>query len=250
MSVKVPYKLSPILFALAIFFSCSDPDRHSLEPYYFPLQDLEQGRVYEYRPANGDSLPAEYWYFRSFTNDSTTYLVGQFIDYTFEVRQFVLEERVPNGMRLRKGLLVLPDSSGLLKQVELDIMHASVFPFYASDSLNFFLFEIHWKDPQSPSRSATLLRNLRFFGECPCLVLGRNRECIEIGGRELVAVNEEGVLELEYDFSQFYAKELGLVRYRKVGSENFVVDYVLSDTFSMEMFESRFGPVLKSEFSN
>ena len=192
-----------ILFLIALLFSCTNAEKNPLERFYFPLQDLKNGRVYEYMPVDGDTSLSEYWYYRSFETDSSLILAGQFIDHTFEVRQFVLEEHIENGMRLIKSMLVLPDSSGVLKQVEVNIRHGAVFPFQVTDSLSMFMYQIDWEDPQMPGRIATLTRNLRSFGVERCTVFGKDRPCIHIGGRELLAVDEEGVLELEYNFHQY-----------------------------------------------
>jgi hypothetical protein len=230
------------------FFGCTS-ETSWLESYYFPLEALQQGVVYEYRPVQSDSLPPEYWYFRSFLTDTASFLAGQYINDAFEVGQFILEEKVSNGMRLKKCVIAVPDTSGRLQQIDTEVLSGAAFPFTVKDSLSVFLYQLKWNDPQSPGRVTTLTRNVRFFGTIPCEVFGDAAICAHLGGRELIAVDEDGVLELEYDYDQHFAEGIGLIWYRKQISEDFIMEYALKDTFGMAEFEERFGPALDPDFS-
>ena len=54
----------------------------------------------------------------------------------------------------------------------------------------------------------------------------------------------DGHLEKNYQGKELYAKNLGLVYYKKEIDENFVLEYELRDTFSMTKLEEKFKTFL------
>ncbi|MCB0576425.1 MAG: hypothetical protein KDC61_17855, partial [Saprospiraceae bacterium] len=57
-------------FCLFFAFACSNDGKRDISDYYFPVDELRSGKVYEYDLARGDSSSPEYWYYRSFKLDS------------------------------------------------------------------------------------------------------------------------------------------------------------------------------------
>ena len=79
---------SMILFIIGFQWGCGSNKVQDIGNYYYPLNALERGVVYEYRPTLTDTLPEEYWYFRSVYTDSVDYLTANYYDHNFIVRQF------------------------------------------------------------------------------------------------------------------------------------------------------------------
>jgi hypothetical protein len=83
-------RLFLFLFAVVAMSACKKKTDHiDISDFYYPADRLtEHGLVYEYHAVNNDSLPPEYWYFRSLQTDTALYLTGTYYDEFFNVRQF------------------------------------------------------------------------------------------------------------------------------------------------------------------
>jgi len=65
-----------LLFIIGFQLGCGSNKVQDIGNYYYPLNALERGVVYEYQPTTTDTLPEEYWYFRSIYTDSMDYLTA------------------------------------------------------------------------------------------------------------------------------------------------------------------------------
>ena len=62
--MKLIHWILTVAVLLSLLSSCDD-DQQDLRDYYFPLRELTDGLVYEYRDLNYDSLSADFWYYRT-----------------------------------------------------------------------------------------------------------------------------------------------------------------------------------------
>jgi len=202
--IKVSLKLlvGVSFFTIMIFSACGNSDTRNIKDYYFPIESLKEGLVYEYHPVNVDSLPVEYWYYRSIETDSGTYLTANYYDHNFVVRQFFQH------------------------QIPAVIESGSVFPFEVSDSSGVFLLKMKWIYQRDPLVSTTLIRNRRFKGSTKYSFKGKEYDCIEFSIKELVDDLNEGHWERQYD-----GKEI---------DDNFILEYELANTYSMKILEEKF----------
>ncbi len=236
------------LFSLSIFFSTcgyfnSSPN---LKDYYYPIAQLKEGKVYEYAPANNDTLAGYYWYFHTLRPDpkqsnkpQSDYLTGTYYDANYEIGQIISEEVVSNGTILDESHLYLADAQGTKKQVTVTIEGANVFPFEVKDTNTVLFYKIHWKNPKDTSEQLTLTRNRRYLGKTTYQFNGTTYDCVKFELRELIDSEKEGHWQQEYKGQELYAKGIGLVYSEKVINKNLVLAYRLKDIYDMKVLEEK-----------
>lgn len=239
---------SPLFFlpiaALLLLASCKES---SIESYYYPLDELREGLVYEYRSA-GDTLdPPFYWYYRSHETDTATFLTGMYYDLNFTPFQFVREERVSNGMLLADYYLYENDSTGKQVQIPVEIEGGNVFSFEPADPKKVLYSKVRFSTPSDPEAVISLIKNRQFRSDTTYTYGGKTYDALVFYVRELIDVNDEGHVEQEFDGLEIYAKGLGLVYFRKNVSQTFVTEYELADRYSMEELEKKFKVKLEGE---
>ncbi|MBK9018266.1 MAG: hypothetical protein IPM82_31805 [Saprospiraceae bacterium] len=151
------------LALVAIFAACKNETNglRNIEAYYYPLSDLQDGKVYEYEPLGDESDPPVYWYYKSMAQGGTAYLLGTSYGPTFSPDQFVREERVHNGILLSDFYVYETDAEGKSQQIQAEIMAANVFPFEVKPLGSVVLTSLHWR-PLGDTSSITLVRNRQF----------------------------------------------------------------------------------------
>lgn len=226
-----------LLFLLPIWLmSCQTDDRIDIRDYYFPVEQLKEGLVYEYQPVNNDSIGPSYWYYKTIETDSALYFTGNFYEADLSVKQFFQAEIVSNGCLMEDYFLYLTDATGQQMRFPAEVLAANAFPFSVRDSGGIFLFKLKWTFQKAPLQTTTLIRNRRYIGKESY----RDLDCIGFEVKELVDDYQEGHLEKQYAGQEVYAKGLGLVYYKKEIGDNFVLEYELADTYSMEVLEEKF----------
>jgi len=235
-----------IILGLFLFFlflsSCGKNDgKKNIKSFYYPVDELDQGIVYEYHPVGNDSLPIEYWFLRNFKTDTATYIVGQYYDQNFTIRQFFSAEIVSNGVLMNDYSIYEFDSLRHQIKRPAQILSGNSFPFEVKDSTGVFLFKLRWNDPTTEGAYVELTRNRRYRGEANYFFQKKKYNCVEFIVKELVDDYNNGHLEQQYNGKELYAKDLGLVYYRKDVGKGFVLEYELVDTFSMNELEQRYN---------
>jgi hypothetical protein len=231
-----------LLLSACAYFS----DIPNLKDYYYPIAQLKEGKVYEYTPANNDTLAGYYWYFHTLRPDpkqsdkaQSNYLTGTYYDVNYEIAQMVSEEVVSNGTILDEAYLFLSDNNGVKQQIKVAIDAANVFPFEVKDTNTVLFYKIHWKNPKDTTEQLTLTRNRRYRGKTTYSFKGHSYDCIQFELRELIDSEKEGHWQQEYKGQEFYAKGIGLVYSEKVINKNFVLAYRLKDIYDMKQLEEK-----------
>lgn len=243
---RLSFSLGLLVFLIN---ACTSDGKRKIQSYYYPLEDLKEGLVYEYQPINNDSLSVDYWYYRSLEKDGFTYLTANYYDESFTVQQFLREEVVSNGMLLDDMYLYAFDTLGKQVQVPVEILSGSTFPFEVDEKEGgVFLYKVKWIVAPEPLTTATLIRNRSFLGDTTYVHKDKEYPCVAFEVRELVEsfIEGDGYAEPEFKGIEFYAKNIGLVYYRKQVSENFTVEYELVDRYDMDILEEKF----KNSISN
>ncbi len=241
--LKRPIRLivSLALFLFLVISCQQKEDKHMIKEYYFPIDELKEGLVYEYNSIRNDSMAPEYWYYKSIQLDSGLYFTGQYYNYQFEIGQFVSEEVVGNGTLLHELFMYeQPDSNGRQERFPVEIEVPNIFPFQVRDSGGVFLYKINWAAPSQPNRTTRLIRNRRYEGKRSYTFKGQAYDAVVFSTKDLIETNEEGYQELQYDGEEVYAKGIGLVYYRKEIDQSLVLEYGLTDRYSMEVLEETF----------
>lgn len=234
------------LLLLLCFAACKQANNglQDIESFYFPLSELQDGKVYEYEPLGDELDPPVYWYYKSMTQDGKGYLLGTSYRPNFEPDQFVREERVENGMLLNDFYIYEADSTGKSQQIKADIEAANVFPFQAKPLASTLLTSLHWR-PLGDTSSITLVRNRQYDSDTTFAFQGKAIPAVKFNTRELIDQEETGHLELEFGGIELYGKNLGLVYFRKDISGQRQIAYQLKAVYSMEEFEAKFKEKLE-----
>jgi hypothetical protein len=221
------------------FLACKEGNgKRDIEAYYFPLKRLEGGLVYEYQPVENTLDPPVYWYYKSLKEGQRIFLIGMSYDSQFSPDQFVREERVENGMLLVDFLTYEKDTAEKKQPVQANIEAANVFPFEVKEPYGVLLSSLHWR-PLGDTSTITLVRNRQFQGDTVVVFGGNTIPAVNFNTRELVDQEVEGHIELEFSGSETYAKDIGLVYFKK-NIDGWLMQYRLAAIYSMEDFEIKF----------
>jgi len=231
-----------VLCLLLAGAGCGDGKR-DIRDYYFPVEELRNGKVYEYDLAQGDSSSPEYWYYRAYARDSGLFLAGTYYDSRFQIGQIIREKIVDNGVLAREYQLYEADfETGKQIQTTAVIESANIFPFRVKDSTGVFLFRLHYRPASDPSTTIYLVRNRIFLGDAPAFEFhGETYPCVRFGLLEAIGNEREGAAEIQGRGEEWYAKGIGLVYYRKTFGSNGQVkfEYRLKDIFPMSELEKK-----------
>lgn len=238
-------RITFLLLSLSLFACKNDSENRNIEAYYFPVEDLGEGRVYEYRMSDGAGQRAAYWYYKSIEENNSQFLIGMAYDAAFSPDQFVREERVSNGMLLADFIAYETDTlSGKKIQIPAKIDAANVFPFEVKTPAGVLLSSVTW---QSPLDSSVYLfvRNRQFSGDTAIVFQGKKIPAVVFNVQEMVDHNLEGHWKQEYPATEIYAKGIGLVFAGKKFSDSLHLTYQLTDIYSMEAFEEKYKTTLE-----
>ncbi|MEL7021045.1 MAG: hypothetical protein AAGK47_05515, partial [Bacteroidota bacterium] len=231
-----------LLLILAVCTSCETEygDRRNIRKFYFPIADLDDGLVYEYQAVGNDSFPPVYWYYRNIKQKDGLYLVGTAYGADLLPTQLITEAVVDNGMLLEDMYLFANDTLGKQVQVTVNIESGSAFPFLVKDEKGVFLYKVNWSMPDSPDVSTTLIKNRRFVGDTTYMYEGQSHPAVIFSVQELVEQRASGSLELSYEGTEIYAKNIGLVQVSKDIHTGMTQTYALARTYPMSALEAKF----------
>ncbi len=229
-----------LLVTASIVLGCSEHPKRDIRDYYFPLKSLMDGLVYEYQAIYPDSLAPYYWFYRAVKNDQQVFLTGTNYEVDLIPKQFIQEELVDNGMLINELTLYHTDSTNKQVPYEVNIEAPSTFPFYVSIPGGIFLYRVNWQEPTDSMTTTTLIKNRRYLGDTTFLYKDKSYDCIAFEVKELVAVENEGVLEQEFEGVEFYAKGIGLVYVKKQIAPELSFEYALADRYPMDTLEQKF----------
>ena len=232
---------SQVLFCVGLFFSLySCSDYKDARTYYFPLNDLQDGLVYEYDGVEDDSLPPIYWYYRSFVYPDSLFLTGLRYSPDIFPEQFIREELISNGMILLDSYVYETDSLGDQQEISVDIKSPVVFPFELKDSTQVYLYNVYWESILNPGLALEVVKNRFYRGDTTITYDGKEYDAIILGVREAIDQHEEGTLSLTSIGKEIYADGLGLFYFEKTFENGFSIKYQLSARYPMEVLEQKF----------
>ncbi len=216
-----------------------------ISTFYFPVETLKKGMVYEYRAVNSMELPPEYWYHKTIETDTAYYFTGTYYDEQFLVRQYFQAEIVSNGVLLQDQFITnFDDSTGVQSQLHAEVLYGNAFPFEVKDSSGVFLMQLKWVIQDEPLITTTLTRNRRYMGKSTYNYNGQSLNCVEFKLIEEVDNEEVGHLTKEYTGTELYAENIGLVYYKKQIDDNFILEYELTAMYPMSKLEEKFNATI------
>lgn len=231
------------VFCLFLAVACTRDGMRDISDYYFPVEDLRTGKVYEYDLAKGDSSLPEYWYFRAFQRDSGLFLAGTYYDDRFQIGQIIREKIADDGVFAHEYSIYDADfETGKQIQTNAIIESPDVFPYRVKDSVGVFVFSLKYHPVTDPGSTIYLTRRRLFLGDAPAFEFkGDTYPCIRFGLLESIGTQKDGDDLLKGRGEEWYAKGLGLVYYRRIfGKKGQVrIEYRLKDVFPMMELEKK-----------
>lgn len=238
--------------ALVLLFEASgcDPISKDIRAYYFPVKQLTEGQVYEYRSLEpGSDRIATYWYYRSFILPDSAILTATYYEDRFEPLQFSREEIIHNGVLQNQLTLYEPDSSGRSVSVSVDIQSPNLFPFKVKENGGIFLYRASWQMPSEQGAKTTLIKNRRYVGDTTIQVFGKKYACVVFEVKEMVEHYLDGYIEYPYEGREYYAKGVGLVRFDKSFDSKNSISYGLFDRYPMDTLLKKFDKYISNKNS-
>ncbi len=231
-----------IFFCWICFAACTGDGKRDIKAYYFPIDELRRGLVYEYEVSQNGVVTPEYWFYRSVSRDSGIFLSSTYYDQFFRIGQICREKVVDNGTQAREYMLFEPDSiSGEPIQTRAAITAPDIFPFQVKDSTGVFLFSVSFHPPDDTLATVYVIRNRRFLGDAPNYeILNKQLPCIRFSLTEAIGNKKEGNTEVEGKGEEWYAKGIGLVKYKKnYGSGSLSIEGHLVGIYPMSELEKK-----------
>lgn len=238
---KVLKSLGALLIFSFAFFSCED-DQRDIRDYYFPLKDLKDGLVYEYRELEMDSLSPDFWYYRTLPTDSAFYFTKAYYQNDFVPRQLYRELMVDNGIVIKDLYLFEADSSGQQVQTKAEVISSNVFPFEVSGSDELYIYQVRFQLPSQPHGNTTVLINRRFLGDTTYVFHDKTYDAVQFEVLGSVDQRDSILGDIEPHFSgkEIYAENLGLVYYeRAYGKDAPAFRHKLVDRYPMSDLEEQ-----------
>lgn len=239
-----------VIILLLIYATACEPEGGSLnlQPYYFPIESLVNGKVYAYESVGNPHDPLIFWFYQSRINNDQTFLTGTSYDLEFEPDQYVVERQVVNGMKLDTFITYETVQKGQKKAVAAHIEAGNVFPFKLKNQNDVLLTTISWHS-ESNDANITFVRNRQYLADTTVVFKNDTLPAVRILLRELIDTEKNGHLELEYGGEEVYAKGIGLVYFEKNINPEWQMKYVLREIYERPYFEEIFGVKLTSRSS-
>jgi len=228
---KVPLFL--ILFLL-VLGACQteNEETQNLRSFYFPLEDLENGLVYEYQSLIDST--SEYWFYKKFVSGDSIMLLGQNYDKHLQVRQFQSELISDSGVKLLELDLFDEGAVGSIN-TEVNITNADLFSFTRMDSTEKLIYHVDWEDA-TQDMGIEIIKN-RFQDNVYQMDFeGKRISYLKMLVSELVSIRQDGHLDLEWYGEEWYAENIGLVFYSKETKEGEKFAYKLVKRTGIEAF--------------
>ena len=237
---------SQLALLLSLLASCQiEKEARNIEAFYFPLQSLKDGKVYEYQSVGNPNDPPVYWLYHSEKADGEEFLLGTAYSPEFLPDQSIREKRVDNGMKLTEFSTWETDSTGERRQVQASIQAGNVFPFLVKENPGVLLTSLRWQSSQADSATLSLVRNRQFDKDTTVIFQGEKTAAVKFQVRYLVDQEIEGHLELEYGGEEVYAKGIGLVFFKKDINKDWKMAYELAAIYDLKAFEEKFKTKLE-----
>ncbi len=232
------------VFLLFIFFgltyNCQLDKVKKIESYYYPIEELKEGLVYEYRSVKDDSIAPFYWYHITSQKDDSTYLASNYYDHDFSNTQLSIEQILSDGVILKDYYWFDKLPNGKAIRQKATIRNKNIFPFNVNISKKGFLIsELSFKAPSDSLLTTNLVRNRQYVQDTIFTYQGKSYDCVLFFVKELIEYDhkEDGFREYEASMIEFYARGIGLVYFQKKVEEEILLEYRLVDRFPMKKLE-------------
>lgn len=216
-----------------IISSCSGKIENveSLADYYLPLDSLGSGGMqYSYRSLSDTALDREVW---QHIKTAEGLIMSINYDHTQQVVQKQYERVVPNGVLIDSLILFERDSLGGTTSYAVRVVSPHKFPFEVTDSTQVFLTHLEWWQP-GDSLHIVLQRRRSFIGDTSWQWKGETVPGIRFKTKDQLETEEVGWTTSAWTGEEIYAKNIGLVYYRREISKQLIIEFELESKEKIE----------------
>jgi hypothetical protein len=243
MAVKKP---ALILFLLLILigslYNCNKSPKKDIKEFYYPVTELKQPKVYEYRCTNIDSLAPYFLYFNTIVQKGKVNFTSTFYNARFEVQSISIEEMLNNGMVLNSLKLYQTNpTTGKSTAITAKINTGAVYPFQVTDSLGVFVYNISINDTADTTHTTHIIRNRSYTKDTTYNYQNKTYPAVIFKVRQVQDDDHKGHLEIENSTTEIYAKGIGLVYIKRNVSNTMTLTYELKDIYTMEDLEKKYA---------
>lgn len=187
------------------------------KPYYFPIENLKEGKVYEYSlMQDSAAFVAHYWQLQS-EQDATgeTFLIWKRYNPLFEQDQYIQEWIIDDGVVTMDYALFIRDSeSQTMERYVNEVEQNVVFPFHAALNADMvYRFSCTTKLPPN-FITVHLVRDRRFSEQLVYPYAGKQLSAIAFSCQDAYDLEDEeegGFWEPQAASVEVYAEGVGLV---------------------------------------
>lgn len=202
----------------------SDAQTSNYSAYYFPVDDFpEEGMTYTYRNQTDRTAPPEIWRYFNRGKD-----LIESINYGLEdevvLRQF--DRIVSNGVVTDSMFLFWRDTAKVLHQIDVNIISPYRFPFEPGDSTKLWLSHIDWNQP-GDSLHVVLKRGRRFAGNTQWTMNDKSIPAVRFTTEDTFETEKDGWTSSTWTGEEIYAKNIGLVYYKRKFSDQLIIEFSL-----------------------
>jgi hypothetical protein len=229
------------LISSLLFSFCGNTEYLDIKEYYFPIEALKEGKVYEYRISDisGERTSSRYKYYMTVETDSGKYFVNNNYDPTFFNDQYVLNEIVENGILIKEYhmMALVPEKEQQI--VKAEIVRNNAFPFEVRKEGGVTPMEMRFLDPRDEKEKIRFIRERKYLGDTTFTFKGVDLQAVIFAANEIreFTHEDEGDFDNTTFATEIYAKGLGLVS-RKYNIGDVQLESLLYDTFSMKKLEN------------
>lgn len=233
--------LSLTIVSSLVFSFCGNSGYTNIEEYYFPIETLKEGKVYEYRISDitGEQTSSRYKYYTTVETDSGKYFINNNYDPTFFNDQYVLNEVVGNGILVKeyRMMALIPEKEQQI--VKSEIVKNNAFPFEVRKEGGVTQMEMKFSDPRDEKEKIRFIRERKYLGDTIFTFQGKDLPAVVFAANEIreFTHEEDGDFDNTTFATEIYAKGLGLVS-RKYNIGDVQLESLLYDTFSMAKLEN------------
>ncbi len=203
----------------------ADDTGMDLSRYYFPIDSLPpDGWVYVYENLQDTLADSEVWrHVRTGPGllESTNYGFGE------EIVQKQYDRVVSNGIVTDSLVLFAADSIGERKITKVEVLSPHRFPFVPGDTLSVWLTKMEWWQPED-SLHIVLERRRTFREMTTWHWNGQDLPAVRFRTEDTFETEADGWTSSHWHGEELYARDIGLVYYKRVIAESMQLEFELA----------------------
>lgn len=215
-------KLLPYLAIACIAASCQPTEQKpvALKDYYYPLEKLPQGCVYEYR-SDVPGAPPLFVAMRTGEDSlGNTLLITKELDANLETTREYRERILPDGMLMVGCTQYIPLPDGSTAPYPIKVLEGATFPWNAKVDTTTIAWrtKLQWTEPADTLMLTTLVKDRYFNGIKGEFVFeNKTLDCAEfyVKSSKILDGKDGGHWQPDFPSWEGYARGIGLVWVRR-----------------------------------